>query len=176
MTLSALPVPEPKIFPEIAPPVMSIAMFPGPLLTSIAVPPVPEIVPELEIAPWNVSTCAPTTMPVAATMPPVLMMPPEKVEIAKVAPEWTMPPTNMPIPGAVIEPALVIPPPNVEILTDAVVWVATPPTQMPLPVPLTEIKPALLMPPKKVPIARVALSLALATALPPTKMPTPREV
>ena len=51
-------------------------------LTSIAVPPVPLMVPELAMAPENPETCGPTTMPVMATMVPELVMPPLNVPIA----------------------------------------------------------------------------------------------
>ena len=73
-------VPAPSILPTMVPPVMSIVMAFGAALMSIAVPPVPVMVPELAMAPRNVATLF-TTMPVCATMVPELLMLPEKVEI-----------------------------------------------------------------------------------------------
>ena len=52
----------------------------APALMSIAVPPVPVMVPELTMAPRNVATLF-TTMPVCATIVPELLMSPEKVEM-----------------------------------------------------------------------------------------------
>ena len=114
------------MLPLIAPPVMSIVMLFGAALMSIAVPPVPVMVPELTMSPRNVATLF-TTMPVCATIVPELVMPPEKVEIVTDAKRSSLrlvplalPPTKMPAPPAEIVPELLMPPAKVEIVTDAV--------------------------------------------------------
>ena len=159
----------------------------GAALISIAVPPVPVMVPELTMAPRKVATLF-TTMPVWAMIAPELVMPPEKVEIVTEAEcrcasrkeaMAALPPTSMPAPPAEILPELLMPPAKVETVIDAErcrsrADVTLPPTKMPMPT--AEMVPELTIPPEKVEIVTAAMLVELLTlrlALPPTKMPLP---
>src|SRR5579883_4093 len=169
-------------------------------LTSIAVPPAPEMVPELEMAPVKVDTCEPMNRPVAPAMVPVLVMPPVKVGPviatamrvattlawlltmmpmceALMIPLSTMAPlipafwTRMPV-LAVIVPELVIFPSN-DLTRKESRDVFRPPTTMPKL--RLEIVPALLMLPEKLwilttPMPEAPAEMVPAFVIPPAKL------
>jgi hypothetical protein len=86
----------------------------------MAVPPLPEMVPELTMAPRKVWTTEPTTMPVWPLMVPLFVMPPENVEIVTDARlPVAAPPMKMPLPPAEMVPELLIPPAKAEIVMNA---------------------------------------------------------
>ena len=101
-------------------------------------------------------------MPVVAAIVPLLVMPPEKVEIVNVPPAIGVPPTKMPMP-AVMVPELLMPLRKVPIVTDPGSNASPPPTQMPFCA--AEIVPELVMPPEKVENVTVA-PLPVGTADP----------
>ena len=103
---------------EIDPPVWSMVMALSALLTSIAVPPAPLMVPELTIAPMKLATAEPTTMPVLAMMTPLLVMPPVNVEDRQPVPLPPSLPATMPLPAGQNGTELLIPPAKVRIVTD----------------------------------------------------------
>ena len=150
--MSPLVVPAPRILPLMAPPVMSIVMLFGAALMSIAVPPVPVMVPELTMAPRKVATLAPTTMPVWATIWPLLTMLPPALAVPKTA---TLD-KRMPPPLPVIVPLLTMAPTNVLTCKTRMASLEFPP----------RIAPLLTMLPEKVDTPSTSIALRVVEIVP----------
>src|SRR3984957_6216588 len=148
------------------PPFWSIVIAFGAALTSIAVPPLPVILPPLTMAPANDATAPLTRMPTRPDTVPALLMPPVKVGPAilmAVAVEviWLVPSMAMPrvvarmVPLSTIAPVIVLPAivmPVGAVMVPALAMLpenaVTPETLMPIAVAVMTPAAALVMPPE----------------------------